>query len=184
MANFSGINFEDVYADYQPKILRYLSQLINPVDAEDLTQEVFVKVNIALETFRGESKLSTWIYRIASNTAIDRIRSSSFRQSLQESTLDDSSGTLGKVIWTGDSPASLEQFMLQKDRLDCFTKFVQKLPVNYRMVIILSEIEQLACNEIAEILGLSSEVVKIRLHRGRTRLFEELRAYCKPEEWL
>ena len=184
MLNTSELDFEKVYADYQPKILRYLTRLTEPGEAEDLTQEVFVKVSRALETFRGESQLSTWLYRIATNTALDKMRTRSFQQSVRESGWDDSCEVQGKDAWSGEEAASLEQILLQKDRFHCFASFVQELPLNYRMVVLLSEMEDMTCKEIAEILGLSQEVVKIRLHRGRARLFQELKTQCKPEEWL
>lgn len=63
-----------IYEEYYPKILRYLIRFLGPNEAEDATQEVFIKINTNLDSFRGESKLSTWIYRIATNTAIDRKR--------------------------------------------------------------------------------------------------------------
>ena len=71
--------FQKIYDTFQPKILRYLKNLTGEDEAEDLTQEVFVKVSKALGNFRGESKFSTWIYRVATNTAIDRLRNPSRR---------------------------------------------------------------------------------------------------------
>ena len=184
MLNTSELEFQQVYDTYQPKILRYLIRLIGTGDAEDLTQEVFVRVNQSLKTFRGDSQLSTWLYRIATNAAIDKMRSAAFRQDAQAGPLDDSSETQCKEVWTGEEAPSLEQFLLEKERYRCFAGFVKDLPVNYRLIVMLSEVEELTCNEIADILGLSQDVVKIRLHRGRTRLLQELKVHCKPEEWL
>ena len=184
MLNSNSLDFENIYADFQPKILRYLSHLTGDREAEDLTQEVFVKASRALETFRGDSQLSTWLYRIATNTAIDKIQSSSFRQNARESTLDESCDAQTKDIWSGEESPAIEQILLQKDRFHCFSSFVQKLPLNYRMVVMLSEMEEMTCKEIAEILGVSQAAVKIRLHRGRARLLQELKANCRSEEWL
>lgn len=178
------LDFENIYADYRPKILRYLSRLTDNREAEDLTQEVFVKVSRGLDTFRGEAQFKTWLYRIATNAAIDKMRSPSFRQNTREAALDDSCEAPTKDIWTGEEAPTLEQILLQKDRFRCFLSFVHKLPVNYRTVIMLSEIEEMTCNEIAEILGVSQAAVKIRLHRGRVKLLQELKAHCRPEEWL
>ncbi len=69
--------FQKIYEDHYPRIVRYLRRLVGDSEAEDVAQEVFVKVHQSLDKFRGESKLSTWIYRIATNTAMDRLRSSS-----------------------------------------------------------------------------------------------------------
>ncbi len=74
---------------FRPKIRRYLGRLVGEVDAEYLTQEVFEKVSRVLRSFRGESSVATWIYRIAANAALDRLRNPSFRRRLQEASLED-----------------------------------------------------------------------------------------------
>ncbi len=75
--NANIYEFNRIYEEYHAKLFRYLARFVGEDDAEDLTQEVFVKIHKALDNFRGESKLSTWIYRIATNTATDRLRSPS-----------------------------------------------------------------------------------------------------------
>ena len=182
--SYDGLEFQKIDETFRPKIHRYLTRLVGEYEAEDLTQEVFVRVSQALKTFRGESQLSTWIYRIATNAAIDKMRMSSFRQDTWTSSLDDSNETEDGVVWTDEETPSLEYQLLRKERYQCFQDFVENLPPNYRTVVVLSELEELTNNEIAEILGLSLGTVKIRLHRGRTKLLQELRAYCKPEDWL
>jgi len=77
-----------------------------------------------------------------------------------------------------------EEKLLRKQRLERFQDFSESLPPNYRAVVALSELEDFAAAEIAEILGWSLDVVKIRLHRGRVRLLQELKAHCNPEDWL
>jgi RNA polymerase sigma-70 factor (ECF subfamily) len=177
-------DFQQVYEAYQPKILRYLARLVGEPGAEDLTQEVFVKVARGLRSFRGESQLSTWLYRIATNTAIDKIRNASFRQETELSGLDESDEVEDKDLWMGEEVLSIEQQLMRKQMYECFLDYVKRLPPGYRSVIVLSELEELSNNEIAKILGLSLDVVKIRLHRGRARLFQELKAHCRAEDWL
>ena len=179
-----AVEFEKTHEVYRPRIFRYLTGLVGEQEAEDLTQEVFIKVGQALKNFRGEAQLSTWIYRIATNAAIDKMRSSSFRQDTGQISFDDSEEVESTVLWTGEEAVSIEQQFLQKQRYDCFMDYVQNLPLNYRTVVVLSELEELPNKEIAEILGLSLDVVKIRLHRGRERLLEELKTHCKAEDWL
>lgn len=178
------LEFQKIYDDYQPRLLRYLVRLVGEHEAEDLSQEVFVKVNQALKTFRGESQLSTWLYRIATNAAIDKMRTASFRQGTEQIVLDDSNEIEDKDSWTGEETPSLEQQLMQKEMYQCFIDYVKNLPTSYRAIIILSELEGLSNNDIAEILGLSLDVVKIRLHRGRVRLLEELKTNCKADDWL
>ena len=182
------LDFEKIHADYRAKIERYLTRLVGAQDAEDLTQEVFVKISRALGTFRGESKLSTWIYRIATNTALDRLRDPSFKRLAQNEPPNDFD--LNKMQADGENVAiktdtlSLEQQVCQQERYECYREFIQDLPPNYRTVVALSELEEFAAVEIADILGLSLDVVKIRLHRGRIRLVNALKSHCKPEDWL
>ena len=176
--------FQKIHETFRPKIHRYLTHLVGEHEAEDLTQEVFVKVSQAIETFRGESQLSTWLYRIATNAAIDKMRSLSFRQDAQKSSLDDSNEDEDRDVWTGEKPPLLEQQFMRKERYQCFGNFVKSLPPHYRTVVVLSELGELTNNQIAQVLGLSLDTVKIRLHRGRARLFQELRAHCKVEDWV
>ena len=182
--NNAELEFHEIYDTYQPRILRYLAHLVGEYEAEDLAQEVFVKVSQGLGTFRGESQLSTWIYRIATHAAIDRMRAASFRPDTQLIMPEDVDETEARDPWTGEEAPSLEQQLMRKEMYDCFLDYVKRLPPNYRTVVVLSELEQFPDQEIATILGLTLEVVKIRLHRGRARLLQELKAHCKAEDWL
>lgn len=182
--DINDLNFQEIYTVYQPKILRYMVRLVGEHEAEDLTQDIFVKVSQALTTFRGNSQLSTWIYRIANNAAIDKIRSSSSQRCIEHSFVDDSNEVEYEDVWTGVQTPSLEQQLMRKEMIQCFENYVEILPVNYQTVYMLSELGEMTNNEIAELLGLSLDVVKIRLHRGRMRLLQELKTYCKAEEWL
>ena len=182
--SYDESEFQKIHETFRPRICRYLTHLVGEHEAEDLTQEVFVKVSRALETFRGESQLSTWLYRIATHAAIDKMRSLSFRQDAQKSSLDDSNEDENRDVWTGEEPPLLEQQFMRKERYQCFGNFVENLPPHYRTVVVLSELGELSNNEIAQVLGLSLDAVKIRLHRGRARLFRELKTHCKVEDWL
>ena len=121
-------NFQEIYTDYQPRILRYLTGLIGEEEAEDLSQEVFVKAHQALGRFRGEAKISTWLYRIATNAARDRIRSASFRQRVLESSLNEPDEIARTDIWSGIEIATPENRVMRQEMYDCFGKFVEKLP--------------------------------------------------------
>ena len=178
------LQFQEIYDTFQPKVLRYMTRLVGENEAEDLTQEIFVKIDQRLGTFRGEAQLSTWVYRIATNTALDKLRSVSFRQAAQTSSLDDSNEAECEDTCQVEEAPSLEQQLMRQEMQQCFGSFVRNLPANYRTVVVLSELEEMTNQEIAEILGLSLDVVKIRLHRGRSRLLQELKTHCKAEDWL
>ena len=177
------VKVHEIHDTFRPKILRYLTNLVGRPDAEDLTQEVFVKVNQALKTFRGESQLSTWIYRIATNVALDKLRSPSFRQTGGKSLSGDSIGEseieiMDKNPWTGENTPSIETSVVRKEMNQCIRGVVEKLPESYRTVVVLSELEGFRDDEIAEILGVSLNTAKIRLHRARARLKKDLEAHC------
>lgn len=173
-------NFQKMYDDFRPRILRYMTRMVGEVKAEDLTQEVFAKIGGALKSFRGESKLSTWIYQIATNAALDRLRRSSARpgdekrlpiENIVESEED-------KEIWTGEQTPSTEQRVIRQEMNGCIREIIETLPEAHRSVIVLSELEGFKDTEIADILGLSLQATKIRLHHARTRLKKELKTAC------
>ncbi len=184
MIQTGELQFQEIYEAFQPRVLRYVARLVGEDDAEDLTQEVFVKIDQRLKTFRGEAQLSTWVYRVATNAALDRLRSTSFRRESQADSLDDSNDAACEDIRSVEEVLSLEQQLMRQEMHQCFGRFVRDLPANYRTVVVLSELEEMTNKEIAEILNLSLDTVKIRLHRGRNLLFQELKSHCKAEEWL
>ncbi len=181
MMSANESEFQKIYNTFQPKILRYLTHLAGEQEAEDLAQETFVKVHQGLENFRGESQLSTWIYRIATNTVLDRLRSPSFQRVAQTSLSKDLDETelADKVICTEEKKPLIEQQLIREEMNKCIRGYIEKLPENYRTVLILSEWEGLKNNEIAEILGVTLDTVKIRLHRAKSKLKEELETHCE-----
>jgi len=184
--NASALDFQKIYEDFQPRILRYLARLVGESEAEDLTQEVFIKAGDGLQNFRGESKLSTWLYRIATNAALDRLRSPSFQRTaefrLSEDSIEDDqarSGCADRVILMKEEKPSVEKQFIREEMNDCIRGYVERLPETYRAVLVLSEYEGLKNDEIADILGVTLETVKIRLHRARAKLKEELETNCE-----
>ncbi len=152
-------------------------------DAEDVTQEVFVKISQALKTFKGESQVSTWVYRIATNSALDKLRSPPFRETERSSLSGEPIGegeteAMDQNAWTGEKAPSVETSIIRKEMNECIRGVVEKLPENYRTVVALSELEGFKDDEIAEILGVGIHTAKIRLHRARARLKKELEAHC------
>ena len=150
----------------------------DPAEAEDVTQEVFDKVNRNLDGFRGQSKLSTWIYRIATNTAIDKLRSASFKQSASQAALGEAAGTKARNTWTGQAQTSIDQKVIRKEMSECVREYIDRLPPDYSTILILSEIEGFKNKEVADILQISLENAKVRLHRARARLKKELDNGC------
>ena len=170
--------FIKVYNEYYSKIIQYLSRIVGPNDAEDLAQEIFNKISRNLGGFKEKSKLSTWIYRIATNGAIDRLRSASFRQASVNIPLNEITELGIENDGRPSGASAADQVVIQKEMSECVTEFIDKLPLNYRIVLILSEIKGLSNQEIADILEISIENVKIRLHRARAKLKAALKDGC------
>lgn len=175
--------FQKLYHSFYPAILRYLTRLVGPEEAEGLTQEVFIKISQGLKTFRGESQLSTWMYRIATNVALDRMRSPSFGRRVRDRSSNESVSAAEtdaeeKGAWMGDKTPLVEHELIRQEMHECLRRFIENLPADYRMVVVLSELEGLKNREIATILGLTLETIKIRLHRARATLKKALEAHC------
>lgn len=164
------LSFDALYAAYYPRIRRYLARLIGLDEAEDVAQEVFLKAGRSLGEFRGDSAPLTWIYRIATNAALDRVRSPGYRASAASTPIDESCAV---------RPATAEDQAIRGEMSECVQDLVAQLPENYRTVLLLSELEGMKNGEIAEVLGVSLDTVKIRLHRARARLKQSLEAECR-----
>ncbi len=178
-----ALDFHTLYQTYQPQISRYVARLVGADEAEDVTQEVFTRVDKSLSSFRGESKPSTWIYRIATNAVVDRLRSPSFQRTvlMSEEELTEVEGLIAVEIHpeaTAEKPPAADEELVRQEMNECIRDFVERLPVNYRTVLVLSELEGMKNREVAEVLGISLETVKVRLHRARAKLKKMLDAHC------
>jgi len=153
-----------------------LKMLHNPQDAEDVLQETFIKAYRALPKFNGRSKVSTWLYRIATNEALMFLRKKKPDFISVEMPHENALGeqkTLQIVDWCcipEDELASDEA----RHNLDLS---IEKLSFALRSVFILRDVEGLSIKETAEILAISESAVKIRLHRARMQLREYLTSY-------
>jgi RNA polymerase sigma-70 factor, ECF subfamily len=168
-SQIEALDFESVHREYRERIRRYLRHLAGEAEADDLTQAVFLKVSKALAGFRGESSLSTWIYRIATNVARDHAR--------KTGGWDNAEIEAAEELPDPDREAADRAYIKHEMRA-CVRDLIEQLPENYRAVLLLSDFEELPNAELAAILGLSLETVKIRLHRARTRLRAILECRC------
>jgi RNA polymerase sigma-70 factor, ECF subfamily len=165
--------FQRIHDTFRPRVLRYLTRLAGERDAEDLAQTVMLRVSSGLPGFRNDSSLSTWIYRIATNVAMDRLRSPVREQALEGGADPDESD----VPLEARTP-SVEAVAIRTEMSACIREFIDRLPERYRMVMVLSEMEGFRNAEIAAILGVSLDTVKIRLHRAREKLRNDLQDGC------
>jgi RNA polymerase sigma-70 factor (ECF subfamily) len=155
------LEFEKLYCEHKGRVFSTVYRLVgNRPDAEDVTQDVFVKVYKNLESFRGESAISTWIYRITVNTCFDFLRKRKRQAAI----------SLEECAEPSTGPQGLKQLV---------ETMAAKLPDAYRKVFVLYDIQGLKHAEIAETLGITEGASKSLLHRARARLRQRLGPYVK-----
>lgn len=166
----------DLFEVYADPIYRLAVQLLgDPSAAEDVVQETFVSALTHRESFEGRSKISSWLYRIAYNAALGRLRAR-HEEPLPEDKPDDEAPTplpRSLVEWN----MTPEQMLADGEAADQMEKAIQALPLKYRLVFFLRDMEGQSTEQTAEVLGLTETTVKVRLHRARMALRETLAEY-------
>jgi RNA polymerase sigma-70 factor (ECF subfamily) len=167
--------FERLVGRYEKKIYNLaLRMLRDPDDAREVLQETFLKVYDNLEKFRGEAQLSTWIYRIAMNEALMRIRKNKHRpRSLEVVNEDGERREIDVEDW---APRPVER-LLTKELGGELDRAIAALPEDYRGAFLLRDVEGLSNEAIARAMKLSVPAVKSRIHRARVFLRNELATY-------
>lgn len=159
---------------YRERIRRYLHSLTHsPADAEELTQETFLRAHNHLASLREKGALSAWLYRIATHVAVDWMRR---QPSTARPVGGEEAASLDELMDTGGP--SLQTVVEQKEMSDCVQAYLEQLSDDYRAVIILHDMEGMTAAEIAQLLGATLGAVKIRLHRARKSLQAALNAGC------
>lgn len=164
--------FEELMMRHNQRVYRTLVGILgSPDEARDAMQDTFLKVFQHLAGFEGRSKFSTWLISVATNTGIQRLRERRPMESLDESGSEEEGFRPRQVqAWTDDP----EQLYSQTEMRSLVENGVMKLPVKYRVVLMLRDIEQLPIEEAASALGLGIPATKARLLRGRLMLREAL----------
>jgi RNA polymerase sigma-70 factor, ECF subfamily len=162
--------FEELVTSYQHRVFGVaLRMLGSRAEAEDVAQETFLRAHRALAEFRGEARLGTWLYAIASRLCLNRLASGARRHEHR-----DEAALLRLPATSGDAVAALERGELEA----ALHEAIAGLPEERRIVVVLRDLEGLAYEEIAEVLGLQLNTVRSRLHRARLDL------KAKLERWL
>lgn len=161
---------------YRASIYRYVRRLVrDPVSADDLTQETFLRAHQRLAGLKDVAALEAWLYRIATNLCYDQFRRREHRQPALPLFPD---GDESSAIVTGEVALRPDQLLEQSEMGDCVLRFLTRLPQSQRTVILLHDLQELTGPEIAEQLGISLHNVKIRLHRARVALKAALTESC------
>ncbi len=168
----------EIYKTYSQRILLYLSRFVGKDDAEDLMQDVFIKVFKSINSFNGSSQIYTWIYKIATNTAIDRLKDPKYKNEKSRSTSLDYIEPLKTNEKALEDKNDVEYDFLKTEMNQCIADYINKLPENYRAIFLLKEYDNFSFTEISEILNVTVDNVKIRLHRSRKKLHQLLLTNC------
>ena len=161
--------FEKLVTEYEKAVYAIAQRMTgNPEDAADMTQETFIKAYNSLSSFRGDSKFSVWLYRIANNVCLDFLRSKSRRPTVSLSAEDDDGEeTQLDIADESQSPELLLESSLTRDAV---RRGLDSLPPDYKQILLLREIQGLSYEEIAAALDIESGTVKSRIFRARKRL--------------
>ena len=161
---------EEVFYAHAPLVYNVAHRVLgNEADAEDVTQEVLLRVLHKLDSFRGEGRLASWLHRITVNAALVHRRKSIRRR---EREMDVPFAAHSRENSTANP--SPDQRLLDRELHDLIEQAIARLPKIYREVYVLADIEELSNAEIAEILHLGVTAVKSRLHRARVMMREAL----------
>jgi RNA polymerase sigma-70 factor (ECF subfamily) len=167
-------DFEILYSSFAPKLERYLNSYFSVEDSQDLMQDIFIKIHNSLPQFRGDSNINTWMYRIATNSVIDKLKSSSHKMAKSKQDLSCTTHHFNNAHFANTFDRQIEK----KEMSTCIRNFILQLTEKNKTVFVLSSYEDLSNQEIAEILNISIDSVKIRLHRAKETLKSSLAKNC------
>jgi RNA polymerase sigma-70 factor, ECF subfamily len=169
--------FSRVVETYSNKVYRLATNMLNnQLDAEDVLQETFIKAYRGIKSFDGRSKISTWLFRIATNEALMILRRKQPNFLSIDEPVETEEGEQEPVQIVDWCCLPENEYLSDETRVR-LNGAIQTLPDNLRVVFLLRDINDLSTHEVAEVLGLSDTAVKTRLSRARLRLREELSGY-------
>jgi RNA polymerase sigma-70 factor (ECF subfamily) len=165
---------------YNSRIYRLAYGILrNPQDAEEVIQEVFLRLFQKLDSFKGESSFSSWLYRVAINTTYMKLREKKGADMLPLEIvgkfLDEQAEKQGSADWMSRPDDEL----LTEESLKLISDAIEQLPDDFKTVLILRDVDCLSTEEVGQLLGLSPPAVKSRLHRARLFLRKKLEDFYK-----
>ena len=172
--------FEELVERYEDKIFRLAFRFVrNETEAKEIVQDTFLLVWRKLDTFKGDSQFGSWLYRVATNTALMRLRAQRRHPEISTEELPvDYLDNYGQLPAAGENWAKRPDDELQSDELrGRIQKAVDELPEIYRTVFLIRDVEGLSTEETAEVLEISIPTVKTRLHRARLALRDAITRY-------
>ena len=171
--------FEALFKKYQTPIFHLVHRMVNGEDAYDLTQEVFYRALRSLQSFKGDSKFSTWLYTIAKNTCLNHLRETKKRYENEDYSLDEPSepGGTGGGPEPSDPEADVARIVEVRELQRLVDRVLAELTPEQRLLMTLRDFEQLSYEEICQITDLSLVNVKSKLHRARLAFKAKFQPY-------
>ena len=179
--------FEEFVEHFRSKIFQYSWLMCGQrEDAEEVAQETLLRVFESLSQLREPERVRPWVFRIAKNACLMKRRKSIFAP-MQELSLDELVPPAGRdgeprAFEIGDSSSLPEDELLRSELRVALHRAIAELPQTYRAVVLLRDLEELSTEETAQILDISPDAVKTRLHRGRLALRQNLGGYLRSAE--
>ncbi len=171
--------FNELVRGYDRRVFRLVFRMLNDrMEAEDVTQEVFITVFKAIDSFRGDSKLSTWMFRVATNHCKNRIKYLDRRARGKKSELDELSehGAVESASMSSSAQVARPDQQAEANQIETIVRAaIAELDEDQRELVILRDVENLSYEEIQQITGLPEGTVKSRLHRARLQLAKAVR---------
>ena len=168
--------FEYLVQKYRRPMLSFMYRMAhNTAVAEDLAQEVFLRVYRSRETYEASAKFTTWLYRIASNLAVNHARDTRHQRPENTVSLDEPDQESGLTMDVPDDSLTAEESIVRRERLAAIRQRVQALPERQRIAVIMHKYQQMDYRQIAEVLKLSESAIKSLLFRA----YETLRVQLK-----
>ena len=168
--------FEYLVQKYRRPMLSFMYRMAhNSAAAEDLAQEVFLRVYRSREKYEASAKFSTWLYRIASNLAVNHARDTRHQRPENTVSLDEPDQESGLTMDLPDSSLTAEEVIVRRERLAAIRQRVEALPERQKMALIMHKYQQMDYRQIAEVLKLSESAIKSLLFRA----YETLRVQLK-----
>jgi len=170
--------FNTLAEKYHRPMIHFLYRIVhNQAVAEELAQEVFLRVYRARDSYRAEARFSTWLYRIATNLAVNHARDTRHERSAQTVYLDEPDQESGTTPDVADGELTVEQRLLRDERMAAIRSHVMALPERQRMAVLMHKYQEMDYRQIGEVLKLSESATKSLLFRAYQTLRDRLKDF-------
>lgn len=170
--------FDFLIQKYRKPIIHFMYRMVhNQAVAEELAQEVFLRVYRSRETYRAEARFSTWLYRIATNLGVNYARDTRHERAASTVYLDETDPETGTTPDVADTTPSAEAGLLRRERLNAIRQHVLALPERQRMAVLMHKYEGMDYKQIGDVLKLSESATKSLLFRAYQTLREKLKSF-------